>query len=459
MTKPFPFRPAPVAVLLTVALALAGCAPGTAETPAAIDPTAPVTISVGDKPTSEKPEELKSFERRLAQFGTEHSNITVEAEETKWEADTFQALLAGGQLPTVFSVPFTEIQGLIDRQQVADVTDFAATKESLSNINPSVTEVVKNDAGRMFGIPVNAYTMGLLYNRALFTKAGLDPDNPPATWADVRTAAAAIEAKTDAQGFSSMTLDNTGGWVLTTMSYAFGGAMESADGKTATVTNDATRSALEFYQQLRWQDDSFGDNFLQNYDDASNAFAGGKVGMFVQGADAYSMMVINKGMAAEDFGVAPLPQAENALGTLGGGSVMIINPTSTPEQIAAAMEWIDFRYFDKFTDEAVAKSDAKAAAADGLAVGSPGLPILNQKVNDRYLGWIQEHINVPRQNYRAYLETVETIPLVPEPPVKAQELYATLDPVVQAVLTRQDADLDALLAAANKTVQAAIDAG
>ncbi len=181
--------------------------------------------------------------------------------------------------------------------------------------------------------------------------------------------------------------------------------------------------------------------------------------MFVQGADAYSMMVVNKGMAAEDFGVAPLPQAGNALGTLGGGSIMIINPTSTPEQIAAAMEWIDFRYFDKFTDEEVAKSDAKAAAADGLAVGSPGLPILNQKVNDRYLGWIEEHINVPRQNYRAYLETVETIPLVPEPPVKAQELYATLDPVVQAVLTRQDADIDALLAAANKTVQAAIDAG
>ncbi len=245
MTKPFPFRPAPVAVLLAVALALVGCAPGTAETPAAIDSTAPVKISVGDKPTSEKPEELKSFERRLAQFGTEHSNITVEAEETKWEADTFQALLAGGQLPTVFSVPFTEIQGLIDRQQVADVTDFAAAKESLSNINPSVTEVVKNDAGRMFGIPVNAYTMGLLYNRALFSKAGLDPDNPPATWDDVRAAAAAIEAKTDAQGFSSMTLDNTGGWVLTTMSYAFGGALESADGKRrrSPTTRPGARSS------------------------------------------------------------------------------------------------------------------------------------------------------------------------------------------------------------------------
>lgn len=38
-----------------------------------------------------------------------------------------------------------------------------------------------------------------------------------------------------------------------------------------------------------------------------------------------------------------------------------------------------------------------------------------------------------------------------------QDVYAALDPVVQAVFTDKNADIDALLAAANKTAQRAID--
>jgi hypothetical protein len=63
---------------------------------------------------------------------------------------------------------------------------------------------------------------------------------------------------------------------------------------------------------------------------------------------------------------------------------------------------------------------------------------------------------VPRENYELYLSTVETVPIVPEPAVKAQEVYAALDAVVQAVLTREDADIDALLSEAQATVDAII---
>jgi multiple sugar transport system substrate-binding protein len=50
-------------------------------------------------------------------------------------------------------------------------------------------------------------------------------------------------------------------------------------------------------------------------------------------------------------------------------------------------------------------------------------------------------------------------PLVNEPLVNTQDLYAALDPVVQAVLTDKNADIDALLSAANKQVQSIIDKG
>ena len=44
-------------------------------------------------------------------------------------------------------------------------------------------------------------------------------------------------------------------------------------------------------------------------------------------------------------------------------------------------------------------------------------------------------------------------PLVTEPVAHTQDLYAALDPVVQAVLTDKNADIDKLLDAANAQVQ------
>lgn len=418
-----------------------------------------VTITVAGKPTSERPEELAAFERNLEEFSELHPDITIEGDESQFDVQTFQAQLAGGQLPTVFYVPFTEMQGLIAREQVADLSESIPADSIVNQINPTILDVVQDSDGATFGVPINAYSMGLLYNRDLFVQAGLDPDAPPTSWEEVRAAAKAIEDSTDAQGFASMTIENTGGWVLTTTSYAFGDTLESEDGATATVDNDATKEALEFYQDLRWEDNSFGSNFLLGYGDAMNAFAAGSIGMFVQGADAYGNVVVNLGMSPDAFGLAPLPQQSSGLGTLGGGTAAIVNPTATEAERAAALEWVEFVNFRGFTDEETAVAAAKASSEDGLAVGAPGLPLFNAEVTAQNLEWINEYINVPRENFAAYLETVETLALVPEPATKAQEVYGILDTVVQAVLTREDADIDALLSEAQKTAQAAIDAG
>src|SRR4029077_13231121 len=110
-------------------------------------------------------------------------------------------------------------------------------------------------------IPIAAYGMSLTYNRTLFKAAGLDPDKPPTTWDEVRADAKVIAAKTGQAGFAEMATQNTGGWQLTTMTYALGGRMESvaSDGKvTATVNNSATKAALAYLHSLRFDDNSMG---------------------------------------------------------------------------------------------------------------------------------------------------------------------------------------------------------
>ncbi len=439
-------------------LTLAACSDDADQSGGSGSGDSPVVLTVGGMPTAEKAEQLAEWERRVEEFEAANPDIDIESEETAFDAATFNALVAGGQLPTVFNVPFTEMRGLIARQQVTDLTGHLAESETLSAINPLVNEIVTDDE-RVYGIPWGAYTMGLVYNRQLFEQAGLDPDDPPDTWDEVRTAAQAIEAATDAQGFASMTTQNNGGWALTTMSYGFGGTIVNEDGTEADLDGPATVEALEFLRTLRWDDEAMGSNFLLNADDTARLFAGGGAGMYVGGADAYNTMVTNNGMDPDAFGVGPLPQQDDGIGTLSGGTVAIVKPDASEEEIQAAVRWIEFQRFEKFADEQIAKDNAEASAADGIPVGKPELPVVDRETYDRYLGWIEEFVNVPRESYTAYLDSVDTIPLVTEPAVKAQELYAILDTVVQAVLTRDDADIEALLADADAAAQSALDAG
>ena len=53
---------------------------------------------------------------------------------------------------------------------------------------------VFKDGDKTYGLPRNNYNMGLVYNRKLFTQAGLNPDSPPKTWSEVQEAAKKIAA-------------------------------------------------------------------------------------------------------------------------------------------------------------------------------------------------------------------------------------------------------------------------
>jgi hypothetical protein len=63
---------------------------------------------------------------------------------------------------------------------------------------------------------------------------------------------------------------------------------------------------------------------------------------------------------------------------------------------------------------------------------------------------------VPLEQMKPYTDAAAAQPLIPEPGVATQDLYAALDPVVQAVLTNKSANVDSLLSAANQKAQTAI---
>ena len=68
-------------------------------------------------------------------------------------------------------------------------------------------------------------------------------------------------------------------------------------------------------------------------------------------------------------------------------------------------------------------------------------------------------MNVPLQSMKGYTDVMFTQKLVGEPSHATQDTYALLFPVVQAVLTDKNADIDKLLTNANVQGQALLQQG
>jgi len=438
---------------LAIAATLAGCSAGPAS--------GKTELRVATFPAGADAAAYEAFAVQEKEFEKANPDIDVIGEEYEWKGPTFAVQLAGGSLPDVFTVPFTDAKTLLENGQLNDVTAEVKELGYADTFNPVILEGVQDADGKIYGFPRQAYAMGLHYNRDLFEAAGLDPDAPPTTWDEVREAAKAIEEKTGKAGYATMTSNNTGGWQLTAQSIARGGRtqVDNGDGTyTSTINNPGTKATLEFLQQLRWEDDSMGSNFLLDWGTINQEFAAGNVGMYTSGSDVYTALVRDFSADKDSYGLAVIPTEGDDPGTLGGGDIAVVSPTVEATEKAAAVKWIDFYYMQRLLDEKAAKFDAKTLADSDQAVGTPVLPVLDAETEAQRVGWIEEYVNVPREQMTSFIDNISKQKPVGEPKGKTQEIYALLDAIVQAVLTDKNADIDALLSQADEDAQAILDA-
>jgi len=441
------------AAALVAVGALAGCSTGGSS-------SGKTELRVATFPPGADAAAYEAFATQEAQFEKEHTDIDVIGVEYEWTGPTFAVQLAGGSLPDVFTVPFTDAKTLLENGQLMDVTEEMEALGYTDKFNPIILDAVTGADGHYFGFPRQAYAMGLHYNRHLFEQAGLDPDNPPTTWDEVRAAAKAIADATGKAGYAQMTMNNTGGWQLTAATVAHGGRTQSGDaehGYTSTIDNPGTVAALEFLHDLRWEDDSMGSNFLLDWGTINQEFAAGNIGMYTSGSDVYTALVRDFGMDSAQYGLTVVPTDGADPGTLGGGDIAVVSPMVDEATKAAAVKWIDWYYMQKLLDEDAAKADAKALSDAGQAVGTPVLPVLDRETYELSRQWIAEYVNVPVEQMRPFFDSIFTQTPVAEPKGKTQEIYALLDSVVQAVLTDENADIPALLARADQDAQALLD--
>ncbi|GAB3876384.1 ABC transporter substrate-binding protein [Kibdelosporangium lantanae] len=439
-------------VLLAVTgLAVAACGSSTDNKPAA---GGKVTITVTGQPPKTQEVERKLFDQDVAEFEAAHPDIDIEPHEGFMDPKTFSAKLAGGQLEDVYYVYFTDPANIIARRQAADITDQVKNFPVVQQLQQPLLDIFKDKAGKLYGLPTANYSMGLLYNRALFTKAGLDPDKPPATWDEVRADARKIAGLgNDTVGFADLSKNNQGGWHMVTWAYAMGSQIARQDGDkwTADFNNAKVKSALQLLKDMRWTDNTMGAKQLLEATDVQQMMGSGKLGMYLAAPDNVPVLVKQFNGRYEDYGVAAMPGGQ---GTLLGGEGYMINPKASPEKIKAGLTWITWKYLNPDRIE----TQIKQYAGEKQPIGLPAIPtpdIWTGDVKAKQTSLKTQYANVPEKNFQSYLDGNTKLKGNLEPP-NAQQIYAVLDGVMQAVLTNKDANIDQLLTDAEGKVNSAL---
>ena len=204
-----------------------------------------------------------------------------------------------------------------------------------------------------------------------------------------------------------MSANNTGGWMLTTLTYALGGRMQSDDGTTAMVDNDATREGLQMLHDMRWSDESMGKNTQFEWGTVNEAFAAGKVGMYMSGSDVYNALVTTNQVDPASYGLAVLPLGDSGdAGILGGGSVAAVSAKASADEQEAAVKWNDFYREKKNYDPDAAVVDAEVLADADQPVGTPTLPIFDEATWQKVQDAIEPYVNVPRDQMTSFTDGV-----------------------------------------------------
>ncbi|MFC4608320.1 extracellular solute-binding protein [Streptomyces maoxianensis] len=424
-----------------------GSGGGSSDPSAPLDPKTKLTLTIDCMPPAAKAAELKEWNEDVKAFNKTYPNIRIEGRSTPGqclEPPRFTAMLKAKSQPDVFYTYFTDLQQVLDNAGAEDISAYvnAKTVPALADIDPDVMNSLKHD-GKLYGLPTSNYTMGLLINRKLFEQAGLDPDNPPRTWEEVRAAAKKIAGLGKGiAGYGEYSAGNTGGWHFTATMYGLGGDIVDASGRKAAFNNELGKQIAGNLHAMRWEDDSMGKTQLLKWGDLQKQIAGDKLGMFLAAPDDIAYMVQQLGAKYENFGMGPIPGERN---TLFGGNNYMIKKGISPDKIKAAVAWLTH----KNLTVGKGQFDWARTKADGLPVGvpQPNFWLNASKTKDDAAR--AASATMPVENFKAFVDN--PVKGKAEPP-KAQEIYKVLDNVMSAVLTNESADVAELLSTAETQV-------
>ncbi|MFC4812717.1 ABC transporter substrate-binding protein [Paenibacillus sp. GCM10023250] len=281
----------------------------------------------------------------VSDFNASHPDIQVEAVYQGTYDDSLnkmKASLDSKSGPSLIQVYEIGSKFMVDSKAITPVQDFIdADNYDVSNLEENILGYYTFN-NKLYSMPFNTSNPILYYNKDMFKAAGLDPENPPKTYEEVKNAAKALtkEGKTGAS-FAIY------GWFMEQF-FANQGAeyVNNGNGRTDAATESLVAGEAGVKTLTWWKDlidSKVALNLGRKSDDTKKAFLAGQIGMTLD-STASLRGIVDGAKGKFEVGTSFLPKPDGTTEggvVVGGASLWIMNNKPADEQ-KAAWEFIKF---------------------------------------------------------------------------------------------------------------------
>jgi len=284
------------------------------------------------------------LEEIVDKFNEQSDSVNVEAIYQGSYDDSLTKLRAVGgsdEAPAIVQVfeigtKYMSESGFITpMQEFIDEDDF-----DVSNLEENILSYYELD-DELYSMPFNTSNAVMFYNKDMFERAGLDPEDPPSSYTEMTEAAQKIKDEEDAYGFTMATI----GWFFEQLMANQGALYLDNDNGRDGDAAEALVNSEEGYKVFEWLNEMNEAETFRNYgsdwEDPRGPFFAEQVGMYLDSTANVSEVIENSDF---EVGTAYLPVADGMDPhgvVVGGASLWITNQVDEEEQ-EAAWEFVKF---------------------------------------------------------------------------------------------------------------------
>jgi multiple sugar transport system substrate-binding protein len=263
------------------------------------------------------------FKQLAKNFNAAHQNLKVNVVPVA-DADYITKLataIRAGTEPDLASLDDVDSEIFISKNEFLNITKEVNALPYKDKLSPGALKLATS-GGRYYGVPDFADMSVLWYNKTLFKQAGLNPSQPPATFAQIKADATRIRALGGSTYGFSFAGDCPGCLTFTLMPNVYAGGDDVLSGqpgheKATVAGNKSLRATLQLYQDL-WQSKVVpASDQTQNGTTWGKDFQSGHIGMLPGG---YGAAATAPAKLLSQFAIAPLPGPTGNYSTYDGGA-------------------------------------------------------------------------------------------------------------------------------------------
>ncbi|NCU18002.1 ABC transporter substrate-binding protein [Pallidibacillus pasinlerensis] len=254
----------------------------------------------------------------------------------------FNAVAGTDSAPTMIQTFEIGTMSMINSGNIKPIQDLIDEDGyDMSGLEENIVNYYSLD-GKFYSMPFNSSTPVMYYNKDAFAAAGLDHENPPATFEEIEEVSKKIgEANDGMKGFALQAY----GWLWEQLLANQGALLLNNDnGRTGTPTEigwteEEGKSILNWVKRM--VDDGTFANYGTNGDNMIAGFLAGDVAMFLQ-SSASARDVIDSADFEVGIAFLPHPGDKERQGVVIGGASLWMIDGKPEEETKAAWEFMKY---------------------------------------------------------------------------------------------------------------------